>query len=79
MACPNHSNCQLIHQRGFLPDPEMKARYEASYCRGDGEPWQHCKRYMTHQAWNLCPDFVLPDTPDTVDHIMERYEAEMDI
>ncbi len=74
--CPNYANCQLVHQEGFLPDKTRQQSFVQTYCLHTEGGWSSCKRYMTKKAWNICPDFVLPDTDLSVDDILDRFEEQ---
>jgi|GEM_PF-2262831 len=61
--CPNYINCQLINKEDVLQDKSQQRQYIRDFCLGGDEAWGRCKRYMTKQELNFCPDFVLPDSP----------------
>lgn len=79
MNCPNHTNCQLIHENGFLDTEEIKQFYLNQFCTSSNEDWHSCKRFETGQRLKFCPDFVLPDTALTVDEIIDHFEEELNL
>ncbi len=72
--CPNYINCQLINKEDVLQDKSQQRQYIRDFCLGGDEAWGRCKRYMTKQELNFCPDFVLPDSPWSPDEIMDIFE-----
>lgn len=74
--CPNYDNCQLVHIEGFLPDKTRQKQYIEDFCLNKENGWLDCKRYQTKKAWNICPDFVMPDTALSVDDILDQYEEQ---
>ena len=74
--CPNYDNCQLLLIEGFVPDKNRLKQYVETFCMGSDKGWLDCKRFQTKKTWNLCPDFVLPDTALSVDEILDRFEAQ---
>lgn len=77
--CPNYISCQLIKKEGFLQDKSLQRQYIRDFCQGEHEAWVRCKRYIAKQELNFCPDFVLPDSPWSMDEILDIFEErEMD-
>jgi len=74
--CINYNTCPLINDPGFLQVKEKTDYYVETFCKGGKENWSICKRYLMKLRWNFCPDFVLPDTPDTTDEILDKFEEE---
>ena len=72
--CPNYINCQLINKEDVLQDKSQQRQYIRDFCLGGDEAWGRCKRYMTKQELNFCPDFVLPDSPWSPDDILDIFE-----
>ena len=72
--CPNYINCQLINKEGVLQDKNRQRQYIRGFCQGEDEPWGRCKRYLTKQELNFCPDFVLPDSPWSPDEVLDIFE-----
>ncbi len=72
--CPNYINCQLINKEDVLQDKSQQRQYIRDFCLGGDEAWGRCKRYLTKQELNFCPDFVLPDSPWSPDDILDIFE-----
>lgn len=72
--CPNMANCQIINEKGFVPDEQIKQQYVSHYCIAGEENFSICKRYQTKQTLGFCPDFVFPDSTYNIDEIMEKCE-----
>ena len=72
--CPNYINCQLINKEGVLQDKNRQRQYIRDFCLGGDEAWGRCKRYLTKQELNFCPDFVLPDSPWSPDEVLDIFE-----
>jgi len=75
--CPNHKGCQIINIEGFVSDPSKKALYTQTYCEAGELNWNRCKRFQTKKALNLCPAFVMPDSPYTQEEILDKMEEEL--
>lgn len=74
-SCPNTQGCQIINIKDFV-DSERREFYMEKYCSSDKDQWEKCKRYITKNELNFCPDFVLPDTEYTTDQILDIIEKE---
>ncbi|HOZ30715.1 MAG TPA: hypothetical protein PLL66_07340 [Bacteroidales bacterium] len=74
-SCPNIHGCQIINIKDFIA-PEDKEIYIKNYCSSEKEEWEKCKRYITKNELNFCPDFVMPDTEYTTDQILDIIEKE---
>ena len=72
--CPNYINCQLINKEEVLQDKNLQRQYIRDFCLGEDEAWSQCKRYLSKQELNFCPDFVLPDSPWSPDEILDIFE-----
>jgi hypothetical protein len=72
--CPNYDVCKLVTTEGFSGNEERRQVYLTDYCHAGETKWAVCKRYMTKKALNFCPDFVLPDTPLTIDEIIDKFD-----
>ncbi len=77
MHCPNYPTCQLVHIQGFVESDDLREDYILKYCTDIHGFWASCKRFNTHRMLHFCPDFVFPDTPLTVDEIMDRFDDEI--
>lgn len=75
-CCPNYRECILVNDKDFLSNSEDKAIYKSEYCESKDKKWLICKRYMTKEEINFCPDFVLPDTGMSVVDIIEKFDNE---
>jgi hypothetical protein len=74
MACPNYDSCQLIHVEDFLESLSRRQEYIQRYCIDEGQNWQNCRRFLTYRALHFCPDFVLPDTSQTTEEIIDDFD-----
>jgi hypothetical protein len=74
--CPNFSGWQIVNIKDFVADEEKKQAYIDTYCHGENAGYTHCKRFQTKKALNFCPNFVMPDSPWSIDEIMEKCENE---
>jgi hypothetical protein len=72
--CPNHNGCQIITIDGFVEDLALKGFYIKNYCESAETKWKSCKRYITREQLNMCPDFILPDSTLTIDEILDKLE-----
>jgi len=75
-CCPSYTGCQLILIDGFASTPPGKEFYERTYCVAGEDNWNRCKRYQTKKTLNLCPDFLMPDSPFSLDEILDKLEEE---
>lgn len=76
--CPNFQTCRLVTTSEVVDDMEKKEEYINKYCHSYHEDWLACKRYITKEALQLCPDFVLPDTQMTVNDILDKWDEEIE-
>ena len=72
--CPNYISCKLVKDKNFIPDKEIRISYLNNYCKAGEKQWQVCKRLITKNELNFCPDFVLPDTTLTPDEIIDKFD-----
>ena len=75
--CPNYTNCKLVIDLSIVADIETKEKYLVEYCEDEQHNWSLCKRYLTKQVLNFCPDFVLPDMPLSTDEIIDKFDNEL--
>jgi hypothetical protein len=74
--CPNYDTCRLVKDEDFIADKNRRLSYIDGYCKAGEEQWCTCKRLITKNALNFCPDFVLPDTRLTPDEIIDKFDNE---
>jgi hypothetical protein len=72
--CPNYSTCQLVQATSIVSDPQKKQFFLDAYCLRGIEAYSLCKRYIAKNALNLCPDFLLPDSPLSPSEIIEEFD-----
>ncbi len=75
-CCPNYDGCPVVHTRDIVADTDRQRIYVETYCRGKHGHWENCKRFLTKEAWNFCPDFVLPDMAESTEEILDIYEEQ---
>ena len=75
--CPNYSSCQLLQTDLVTDKQELKDTYKADYCIHPDLEWKNCKRFITKQTLNFCPDFVFPDTELSPEEIIDKYDQEI--
>lgn len=75
-VCPSFENCQLVFDKNIVKDKEVRNNYIIQYCKSKNHSWYNCKRFMTKQKLNFCPDFVLPDSKHSPDEIIDKYDNE---
>lgn len=59
-----------------IPDVKKKEEYLELWCRKNEEVWSNCTRFNTKKSLGFCPDFVLPNTPLSLDEIIDKFEEE---
>lgn len=74
--CPNYNICKLVNELGFTGDEAQRKNYISEYCKANATKWDSCKRLIAKNILNFCPDFVLPDTPLSVDEIVDKFDDE---
>jgi len=75
--CPNYNICKLVKKFGFTGDESQREKYITDYCQADKEKWESCKRLVAKNTLNFCPDFVLPDSPLSMDEIIDKFDNEL--
>jgi len=73
--CPNIVRCDLAQHPLFAETPERLGHYSETYCRHP-EGYAHCRRYQVKMALGFCPVFVLPDSTDDLEQIMDLFDLE---
>jgi len=76
-TCPNYTSCRLVTTREVLSAEDLRDKYIAVFCKGDDHPWVNCKRFITKSKFDLCPDFVLPDSENSPEEILDQFEEEI--
>ncbi|HQL70252.1 MAG: hypothetical protein KA793_01545 [Bacteroidales bacterium] len=71
-CCKNLETCKLVHDSGFNAGNKREF-YIGHFCNS-GTEYLNCKRFITKQSLNFCPDFVLPDTTESPLEIMELFD-----
>lgn len=74
--CPNINTCRMVSTDQVIPDEKEKERYMNSWCRKSPDIWKECKRFETKKTLGFCPDFVKPDTPLSIDEIIDKFEED---
>ncbi len=72
--CPNYNICKLVNEFGFTTDEVQRKNYIVEYCQTNDSKWASCKRLITKNTLNFCPDFVLPDTPLSAEEIIDKFD-----
>jgi len=74
--CPNFNTCKLVNSNEIILAKDVLDHYISEYCMNKNN-WRYCKRYITKNTLNFCPDFVLPDTRLTPDEIIEKFDNDL--
>ncbi len=75
-SCPNINTCRLINAPlDFVSGSDIKI-YRRIYCTTDR--FSGCRRFQFKQKEGFCPDFVLPDTQESHEDILDRFDNEPD-
>ncbi len=75
--CPNYESCRLVQTRVVVSEENVRTTYISSYCRNSETNWTVCKRFITKAKYDLCPDFVLPDSLLSPEEILDRFDGEI--
>ncbi len=51
--------------------------YIENFCKAEKSKWCTCKRLLTKNALNFCPDFVLPDSTLSIEEIIDKFDNEI--
>lgn len=76
--CPNIIACRLVKTDIVVPDENKRSEYIDSWCKNEDGKWQECKRFISKNQLGFCPDFVLPDSPLSIDEIIDKFEETKD-
>lgn len=76
--CPNIAGCRLVNTGIVVPDENKRSEYVASWCKDENGKWQECKRFISKKELGFCPDFVIPDSPLSIDGIIDKFEENKD-
>ncbi len=74
--CPNYNICKLVNETGFTRNESQRKKYISDYCQANRAKWDSCKRLIAKNTLKFCPDFVLPDTPLSMDEIIDKFDEE---
>lgn len=72
-VCPNLRDCRLPEHMMFREFPERLDRYRVMFCY-TADKYGGCKRYIVNRELGFCPGFVLPDTGDNTESILNMYD-----
>ncbi len=72
--CPNYNDCLLVQTTSIVADPQKKRFFLYTYCLHGAEAYGLCKRFITKNTLNFCPDFVLPDSPLSPSQIIDEFD-----
>ena len=75
--CPNFQTCRMVTTNDVVASESLKNQYINRYCHSYHNDWEACKRYVTKNALQQCPDFVLPDTELSIDQILDKWDKEI--
>lgn len=75
--CPNFESCRLVQTRVVVSEEKTRTVYISSYCKNDEDKWTTCKRFITKTKYDLCPDFVLPDSILSPEEILDKFDDEI--
>lgn len=75
--CKNILSCRMVTTNQVIDDESLKGQYMKKYCNADKEIWMDCKRFTVKETLQFCPDFVLPDSPWTLDEIINKFENDL--
>lgn len=69
--CPNIEKCPIY--TGILKGKEMTSKaYRKYFC--ESKEYVTCKRYMVDEATGACPPNILPNSFQSVEDIISKYE-----
>jgi hypothetical protein len=74
--CPNLQSCKFINSG--VPESVNRGNdfYLTAFCRSENSNWKNCKRFQTKSILDFCPDFIVPDSPWTMDQIIDKVDKE---
>lgn len=75
--CPNRYTCPLISKADYPVETSVREQYKQVYCLAGEAAWKSCRRFQLKEELHLCPDFVLPDSGDSTDEILDKIESGM--
>ena len=75
--CPNFQICRLVTTDEVVDNHDRKERYISQFCHSYHNDWETCKRFITKNALQACPDFVLPDSKMSVAEILDKWDEEL--
>ena len=68
----------MVSTNIVIPDEIKREENMELWCRKNKEVWSNCTRFNTKKSLGFCPDFVLPDTPLSIDEIVDKFEEEIE-
>ena len=71
IQCPRIPKCHLFNHNIQI-DNERLENYKEVYCNAGEAFFKQCKRYLVSESVMKCADFVVPDSPESVDDLIER-------
>ncbi len=69
--CPNLATCKFMNSVRLLSDITQKSYYSENFCENYLAAYVKCKRFIAKSELGFCPDFLLPDSPETIDEIID--------
>lgn len=69
--CPNITGCKLVNSDILIVDPQKRDYYLITFCHSG---WETCKRYITYKTLAFCPPNIFPDSPFTIDEIIDQFD-----
>jgi hypothetical protein len=72
--CPNYVGCKIVESKLLAINESSRHFYIQNYCTSVQGSWINCKRLITKNMLNFCPDFVMPDTTLSPIEIVDKFE-----
>lgn len=66
----------MVSTNIVIPEDKKREEYMELWCRKGEEVWGNCTRFATKKTLGFCPDFVVPDTPLSLEEIIDKFEEE---
>ena len=74
-ACPRIPKCPLFNNEIEVGKEKLES-YKNIYCNNGESEFVKCKRYLVRDAVMKCAEFIMPDSPETADDLIERMVEE---